>query len=219
MATAANQTESTSGKTRIQAINQARILDAAQEVFAEHGFRGGTVDEIASRAGMSKPNLLYYFKTKKALYRAVLQRTLELWLKPLMELDATGDPETEIRGYIAQKLEASRRFPHASRVFASEILQGAPVLEDYLSGELRALVKRKAAVIEQWVAQGRLAPIDPVHLIFMIWATTQHYADFATQVEAVLNRKALQKKDFERIEEAVSGILLRGILPRQDEAT
>ena len=104
----------------------------------------------------------------------------------------------------------------SSRVFASEILQGAPVLEDYLSGELRALVKRKAAVIEQWIAQGRLAPIDPVHLIFMIWATTQHYADFATQVEAVLNRKALQKKDFQRIEEAVSGILLRGILPRRD---
>ena len=208
------QGEKIQGKTRIQAINEARILDAAQEVFAEHGFRGATVDEIATRAEMSKPNLLYYFKTKKLLYRAVLERTLVLWLAPLKELEAASDPAAEIRNYIAAKLEASLRHPNASRVFASEIQQGAPVLMDYLHGELRSLVKRKAQVIEQWIADGKLAPVDPVHFIFMIWATTQHYADFAVQVRAVMNRKSLSKKDFAEIEEAVSSVLLNGVLPR-----
>ncbi len=117
--------ERANDKTRIQTINEARILDAAKRVFAEHGFRGATVDEIAQRAEMSKPNLLYYFKNKKALYRAVLERTLDSWLEPLRALDAAGDPETELRRYIARKIEASRRDPEASRVFASEMLRGA----------------------------------------------------------------------------------------------
>ena len=215
MAITEREETKTQGKTRIQAINEARILDAAQEVFAEHGFRGATVDEIAARAEMSKPNLLYYFKTKELLYRAVLERTLVLWLAPLKDLDAANDPETEIRNYISRKLEASYRHPNASRVFAGEIQQGAPILMDYLRGELRDLVKRKAKVIEQWIAAGKLAPVDPVQLIFMIWATTQHYADFAVQVRAVTNRKSLTKKDFDDIDEAVSSILLRGILPRR----
>ena len=214
MATLEEPAERTTGKTRIQAVNEVRILDAAQEVFAEHGFRGATVDEIATRAKMSKPNLLYYFKNKRVLYRTVLDRTLVIWLEPLRELDAANDPESEIRNYITRKLEASRRHPNASRVFASEIQQGAPVLMDYLRGDLRDLVKRKVLVIEQWIAEGKLAPIDPIQLLFMIWATTQHYADFAVQVRAVMNRKSLNKKDFEAIDDAVSMIFLRGILPR-----
>lgn len=216
MAPVGRQRKAASGKTRIQTINEARILDAAKRVFAEHGFRGATVDEIAQRAEMSKPNLLYYFKNKKALYRAVLERTLDVWLEPLRALDAAGDPETELRRYIASKIEASRQDPEASRVFASEMLRGAPLLMDHLRGDLRHLVERKVAVIEQWIAAGRLAPVDPIHLIFMIWATTQHYADFAVQVRAVWGRKTLNKKDFERIDDAVGGVILRGVLPRGD---
>jgi TetR/AcrR family transcriptional regulator len=217
MATLEEPAERTTGKTRIQAVNEVRILDAAQEVFAEHGFRGATIDEIATRAKMSKPNLLYYFKNKRVLYRTVLDRTLVIWLEPLRELDAANDPESEIRNYITRKLEASRRHPNASRVFASEIQQGAPVLMDYLRGDLRELVKSKVLVIEQWIAEGKLAPIDPIQLLFMIWATTQHYADFAVQVRAVMNRKSLNKKDFEAIDDAVSTIFLRGILPRDGD--
>ena len=190
-------------------------MAAAEIVFAEHGFRGATVDEIAKRADMSKPNLLYYFKNKETLYRAVLDHTLDIWLEPLAEIDADKDPESEIRRYIARKLEASRNNPHASRIFATEMLRGAPVLDSYLRGELKSLVTEKCAVIEQWIAAGKLAPIDPIHLIFMIWATTQHYADFDVQVKAVWGKGALQKKEFDRIEEAVSDVILRGILPRK----
>ena len=217
MATVGQQRERTNGKTRIQALNEGRIMMAAEAVFAAHGFRGATVDEIARCAKMSKPNLLYYFKNKEALYRAVLEHTLDIWLEPLKEIDAERDPESEIRRYISRKIEASRKHPNASRIFASDMLGGAPILGDYLRGPLKTLVASKCAVIERWIADNKLAPIDPIHLIFMIWATTQHYADFAVQVKAVWGKGALRRMEFDGIEEAVSAIILRGIMPREAE--
>jgi TetR/AcrR family transcriptional regulator len=199
-------------KTRIQLRNEARILDAAQEVFATYGYHGATIDEVAERAGISKPNLHYYFKRKRDLYLAVLRRTLEIWLVPLRELDPAGDPAVEIGNYIAQKVQLSRRFPAASRVFANEIVQGAPFLKGYLQTNLREVVDRKAAVIQHWIDQGELAPIDPYHLIFLIWAATQHYADFVPQIKAVMNVPRLNQAHFRKVEQSLSRIILHGVL-------
>jgi TetR/AcrR family transcriptional regulator len=202
-------------KTRIQLRNEARILDAAQDVFATYGYEGSTIDEVAARAGISKPNLHYYYKRKKDLYLAVLRRTLEIWLVPLRELDRHGDPALEIGNYIAQKVDLSQKFPAASRVFANEIVQGAPFLKGYLRKELRAVVKRKAAVIQHWIDQGKLTPVDPYHLIFLIWAATQHYADFAPQVKAVMNVPRMTPGQFRKIEQSLSRIILQGVLARK----
>ena len=199
-------------KTRIQLRNEERILDAAQEVFATYGYHGATIDEVADRAGISKPNLHYYFKRKRDLYLAVLRRTLEIWLVPLRELDRTGDPAEEIGNYIAQKVQLSRRFPAASRVFANEIVQGAPFLKGYLQTDLRKVVERKAAVIQHWIDEGKLAPIDPYHLIFLIWAATQHYADFIPQIKAVMNVSRLNQGHFRKVEQSLSRIILHGVL-------
>ena len=199
-------------KTRIQLRNEERILDAAQEVFATYGYQGATIDEVADRAGISKPNLHYYFKRKRDLYLAVLRRTLEIWLVPLRELDRTGDPAVEIGNYIAQKVQLSRRFPAASRVFANEIVQGAPFLKGYLQTNLREVVERKAAVIQHWIDEGKLAPIDPYHLIFLIWAATQHYADFIPQIKAVMNVSRLNQGHFRKVEQSLSRIILHGVL-------
>ena len=199
-------------KTRIQLRNEERILDAAQEVFATYGYQGATIDEVAHRAGISKPNLHYYFKRKRDLYLAVLRRTLEIWLVPLRELDRTGDPAEEIGNYIAHKVQLSRRFPAASRVFANEIVQGAPFLKGYLQTDLRKVVERKAAVIQHWIDEGKLAPIDPYHLIFRIWAATQHYADFIPQIKAVMNVSRLNQGHFRKVEQSLSRIILHGVL-------
>ncbi|SHI82409.1 TetR family transcriptional regulator C-terminal domain-containing protein [Wenxinia saemankumensis] len=173
-------------RTRIQARNRQAILDAGLDCFSEAGFRGTTLDRIARGAGLSKPNVLYYFPSKDAIYEALLERLLKTWLDPLAELDPGGDPRGELLAYVARKLEMSRLFPRESRLFANEILAGAPRIGPILSGELRALVDEKAAVIRGWANAGRIAPVDPHHLIFSIWALTQHYADFDVQVRAVL---------------------------------
>jgi TetR/AcrR family transcriptional regulator len=162
------------------------ILEAALEVFSMHGFRGSTIDQIAESAGMSKPNLLYYFRRKEDIHETLIQRLLKTWLQPLRELDDVGDPITELRSYIRRKLEMARDYPRESRLFANEILQGAPRIMPLLEGELKALVDEKAAIISGWMRAGKIATTDPRHLIFSIWATTQHYADFDVQVRAVL---------------------------------
>ena len=173
-------------QSRIQRRNREAILGAALEVFSREGFRGATLDQIAGAAGLSKPNLLYYFPSKEAIHAALLTDLLDLWLDPLRHLDAGGDPLTEILGYVRRKLEMSRDYPRESRLFANEMLQGAPRAAPVLAGELKALVDDKAAVIAGWAAAGRIAPVHPKHLIFSIWALTQHYADFDVQVRLVL---------------------------------
>lgn len=174
------------GGTRIQREKRAAILEAGLTVFAEAGFRGATLDRIASEAGLSKPNLLYYYPSKEAIYEALLHGLLETWLDPLRALDHGGDPVEELLAYVARKLEMARDFPRESRLFANEILSGAPQMLPVLQGELRALVDETASVIERWVSEGRLAKVDARHLLFSIWAQTQHYADFDVQVQAVL---------------------------------
>lgn len=201
-------------KSRIAQENELKILDAAQEVFAEYGLHGATIDRIAAGCGMSKPNLHYYFASKMDLYVAVLHRTLSIWESTLTKLDPAGDPAEELGRYIIEKVEMSRLHPMASRVFASEILRGAPALQHYLSSDLRALVDTKAGVIRGWIAQGKLAPIDPHHLIFLIWSATQHYADFLPQVLAVTGKPQFDAADFQAIAQSLTQILLRGLLIR-----
>lgn len=206
-------------RTRIQEINRKIILDAALDVFSAYGFRGSTLDQIAEKAGMSKPNLLYYFRRKQDIYRAVLEAILETWLAPLEELDADGDPIAEISKYIRLKLDLSRDMPEASRLFANEILHGAPVIGEFLRGPLKDLVDRKACVIRGWIEAGRLNHADPVHLIFMIWATTQHYADFDVQVRAVLGDgedpdKAPSADPLDGAEATLMTVFLDGLRPR-----
>lgn len=172
--------------TRIQQEKREIILEAALDVFSVNGFRGSTIDQVADRAGMSKPNLLYYFRSKEDIHATLMERLLHTWLAPLLEFDDTDDPITEIRSYIRRKLEMARDFPRESRLFANEILQGAPRIMEMLEGELKELVDEKARIIENWMRAGKIARADPYHLIFAIWATTQHYADFDVQVRAVL---------------------------------
>lgn len=176
----------TKPRTRIQEKNRALVMGAALDVFSRHGFRGATLDEIAEAAGLSKPNLLYYFPSKEDIHVTLLEGLVDTWLAPLREMDATGDPSDELLKYVQRKLQMSRDFPRESRLFAQEIVQGAPRIGGGLSTDLKDLVDEKAKVIQAWSDAGRIAPVDPHHLIFSIWALTQHYADFDVQVRAVL---------------------------------
>ena len=210
--------EKTEGATRIQGINRRLILDAALEVFSNYGFRGSTIDQIAEKAGMSKPNLLYYFPRKQNIYVTVLEDTLATWLEPFENIDPEGDPLDELRRYIAVKLEISAKKPEASRLFANEILHGAPAISDFLKGHLKQLVDEKAAVIHRWVAEKRIVPVDPYHLIFTIWAVTQHYSDFSVQISAILEDRTQKPGFYDETAAAVSAIILDGIRPRDEPA-
>ena len=179
-------------------------------MFAEAGFNGATTAEIARRAAIPKANLHYYFNTKEELYQQVLTGIIGTWLHTADEITADADPARALAHYITAKVELAREQPIPSRVFANEIIHGAPHLGKYLSTELRAWVDTKAKVIRAWIAAGKMREIDPKHLLFMIWASTQTYADFASQISAVLGKEQLSPQDYKAVARQVTEIILRG---------
>ena len=172
--------EAAGAEHEIREVGEARTADLAAQSA------GCTLDQIAKAAGLSKPNLLYYFPSKVAIHRALIDELMQNWLDPLRKIEADGEPVEELLAYVLRKLEMAREYPRESRLFANEIVQGAPNIMDKIEGELKSLVDEKAQVIDGWIASGALAPVDPYHLIFSIWSTTQHYADFDAQVRAIL---------------------------------
>ena len=198
-------------QTRIQKRNRDLILDAALGVFSDHGFRGATLDQIATAAGLSKPNVLYYFPSKDDIYTSLLSGLLETWLAPLRDIKPEGEPVDEILAYVRRKLQMSREFPRESRLFANEIVQGAPRIIDQIEGPLKQLVDETADLFQRWMADGRLAQIDPRHLVFSIWATTQHYADFNAQVTGIL--KSESQTQFDQAAEFLDTLFRRALTP------
>lgn len=173
-------------RTRIQREKRGVILGAALKVFSENGFRGTTLDQIADVAGLSKPNMLYYFPNKEEIYTTLLLEILEIWFIPLEEINEGGDPLTQLSSYIRAKMEMSRKYPQQSRLFANEILHGSPRIPAEISDILNGIVAKKVVIIRRWIDEGKIAEVNPYHLLFAIWSTTQHYADFAVQIDAVL---------------------------------
>lgn len=193
---------------------KAAILKAALAVFARQGLDGASVEAIAQAAGISKANLLYYHPSKEALYVAVLEQGLSLWLAPLSRFTEADDPADAIGALIGAKLVLSRDHPEVSRLFALEMLRGAPLLKPVLAGPLKAVFDAKVAVIQAWIDAGRLGRVDPPHLIFSIWALTQHYADFAVQVRALAGKSLADKAFMDETRAALTALVLDGARPR-----
>ena len=170
------------------------IINAALIVFSQEGLNGARMEKIAEEADISKSNIFYYFESKDVLYIAVLERVLSEWLSPLSAIDANQDPKSALTTYIEKKYAISKKSPAASRLYALEIMQGAPHLMVVLKGPLRYLVREKVAVIDGWIADNKIKSVSAIHLIFHIWAVTQHYSDFSTQIEAVCNHNLKNKK-------------------------
>ena len=206
------QTEAAEAQTKglIRQTNEARILLAAEKVFARAGFGGATMAAIAEASGLPKANLHYYFGSKDVLYRAVLSHILNDWLVPTHGITVDAEPRAALEAYIRAKMDLSAQRPDGSKVFANELLHGAPVVSELLRTELRQLVKQKASVVQGWIDAGRMAPVDAIHLFFTIWAATQTYADFDVQVSAVLGKESLSPKDHARATEHVVSLILRG---------
>lgn len=197
-----------------------QLLSAALDVFSVYGFSGASLDEIAQIAEMHKSNIFYYYENKEALYVEVLTTVLQKWLAPLQTLESELEPDEAIANYLMQKIEVSRTQPKASRLFALEIIQGAPHILEILKGPLKKLVKRKAKVIIMWQEQGKIsADIDPELLILNIWSITQNYADFSIQMEMVTGKTLRNRSMQQRIIQHTVHMILYGILPRPEKVS
>jgi TetR/AcrR family transcriptional regulator len=199
------------GRASIRERNEAKILKAAETIFAKKGFSGASTAEIAQKAGMPKPNLHYYFRTKQVLYASVLDNILNIWLDAMDEIRPSAEPADALRRYIARKMESSRVLPEPSRLWAMELIGGARHVQPVLRRRLRHLVQEKSAIIRAWIAEGKIDPVEPEHLLFAIWAMTQTYADFAAQIAAVLGKPRLDDEVFEKATRTATALVLKGL--------
>jgi len=195
---------------RIREQSQEKIIMAAQEEFILQGYKGSTVQSIADRAGLPKANILYYFKNKENIYHAVLEKTLNMWDEGIGDIDPDNGPKVAIEKFIAAKVKMSFRHPSASKIYAMEIIQGAQHLKDFARTYLRQWVRAKAKLFQQWIDNGEMKNVDPVSLIFLIWSSTQHYADFETQILTIMNRADYEEEDIEAVTQFLTDFILRG---------
>jgi TetR/AcrR family transcriptional regulator len=196
-------------KAHIRSSNEAHLLASAEAVFAERGLEGASTAMIAERAGLPKANLHYYFPTKLDLYRRVLEDVFEEWHRAADSFESNDDPVEAIAGYVRAKMELSRRRPLGSKVWANEIIHGATHMQDILTDAVKPWMETRISMIDGWVARGLLAPVDARTLLFMIWALTQHFADFDAQIVALAGKRALSKKAFDAATEEVVTLVLR----------
>ncbi len=195
-------------KIEIRKANEALILEAAEKIFATNGYKGTATGDIAREAGIPKANLHYYFKTKSNLYREVLKNILDDWMAAASEFDIYHEPEEALRTYVKAKMEFSRQRPFGSRVWAREIMSGAPVLDNFLGTTLKAWLNERVRIIRRWAREEKIKPVDPHALMYMIWATTQHYADFERQIIILNGGKELSDRRYrQRTDEVVRLIL------------
>ncbi len=197
-----------SGNIRVK--SQQKILIAASTEFVLQGFKGATVQSIADRADLPKANILYYFKNKENIYHAVLEHTLQMWDEGIGDISPEDGPKVAIKKFIDAKVRMSFKHPESSKIYAMEIIQGAQHLKDFARTYQRKWVREKAKLFQQWIDNGEMLNVDPVHLIFLIWSSTQHYADFETQILTIMNRADYEEEDVEEVIVFLTDIILRG---------
>ena len=201
-------------KAQIRAENERVILEAAETIFAQHGFRGSTMQMIADQADLPKANVHYYFDSKKELYRRVVEQIFGIWLQAADSFEQSDNPAEALRRYIEQKMEISRLRKNGSKVWANEVMHGAPIIQDFLETQLTDWTDGRIEMIQKWIDGGKIKPINPRWLLYMIWATTQHYADFAHQIETLNAGQPLSEKQWNDATETVFQIIWAGLEPK-----
>ena len=201
----------TGHKANIRRENEAKILAAAETVFAEKGFKGASVGLIAERAGVPKPNIYYYFGAKEDLYRRVIEEVCSIWLHAADLFDEEVEPLLAFEKYISSKMDLARKRPHGSRLFAIEMASGAPFLQDYLANTVKPWLDSRESIIKNWIAEGKMAPINARYLFFMIWGSTQHYADFEAQINAMNAGEPLSDEMFDEAKKTVVSIVANSL--------
>ena len=205
-----NPRKSTGLMSSIRERNKELILRAASEEFADKGFAASKTSDIAAKAGVPKPNVYYYFKSKENLYREVLESIIEPLLAASAPFNQPGQPAEVLRAYIRSKIRISRELPFASKVFASEIMHGAPHLSPEQTEQLNAQAQHNISCIQRWIDQGLMAKVDPHHLMFSIWAATQTYADFDWQIATVTGKASLEDADYEAAAQTIIRLVIKG---------
>lgn len=208
----ANSSSASGHRTQqnIRAHNQSIILSAAEEEFVLRSYRGATMQGIADRAGLPKANIHYYFKNKKNLYKVVLRSIIQEWNDGLITMTVDSDPKEVIEKFVRTKLHQAFAHPNRHKLFAVEVISGAPNLHDFMSTTMKDWALDKAEVMKIWHQQEKISIADPLQLLILIWATTQRYAEFETEIVGLMGKTAYDEQDEARAADFLVPFILRG---------
>ena len=189
---------------------EAQILRAAENLLASRGLHGTRMDDIARAAGLPRPNLYYYFSSKRQIYRRIITQLRADWEKAFAQIAPDREPGEAIRDYIRAKMEYSRKHPVASKVFAKEVIRGSDMLTQEENEGIRNLTEEKCAVLQQWMDEGKMDRLDPRHFFFLVWGTTQYYADFEQQIRSILGTRRLTRAHFSDGVDTILHVVFKG---------
>jgi len=192
----------------IRARRTAAILDAAEIEFSQKGYTGTSIQSIADRAGLTKWQIIYFFKKKENLYIDIMNRIFSEW--GLLHLQTQeGNPRDVISNYIENLFVLTKKKPHRTRLIINEMLRGAPVaiplLHERGSDKLMNQTRKK---FDNWIKENKAKPIDPLQYLFLIWGSHHFFAAFEPEVAFFMGRKKLTDKDWNHIIDQVKSVLL-----------
>ncbi|MFG6467811.1 TetR/AcrR family transcriptional regulator [Roseateles sp. BYS87W] len=190
---------------------QEVILAEAERQFARFGFEGVSLDNIAAALDLSRQNLLYHWPSKEELYRAVLDSVMGEWMANMTAIAEADEPQAAIQTYVAVKLRFSRERPSGNAVFTREIMAGAPRYQDVLKAQVMPLLHADVERFEDWAEQGLIRRLDFTHLMFLIWSSTQAYADLGPQFSLYMGKPRLDDADFEAARVLITDLIWRSL--------
>jgi hypothetical protein len=138
-----------------------------------------------------------------------MQSILLKWNSSFDEVTADDCPAQSLANYIADKMETSRTHPYSSKVVAIEIINGGQNLEESVKEDNKIWVKGRIAVLEAWIAAHKIEMLNPEYLLYHIWSSTQHYADFSSQIRQLRGRE-MTDEDFTEATNTLVKLILKG---------
>ena len=188
-----------------------RVLQVAQALFAERGYRGTSLRDISARIGIKAPSLLHHFASKDELYLAVLDRIF-IRLETAAGLIGTG-PESHrerIRRGVENAIDFIALRPHFDRIMWSEFIDEKAVGRQMLKRRVPPLFKLLVDFIREGQAQGEFRPeVDPFHFLMSLISVTIGYFTTAAMVRRIWNTDLLDARTIERRKREVNDLVAR----------
>lgn len=194
-----------------------RILDAAQTRFARYGFSKVTMDEIAEDVGMAKASLYYYYPAKEHVFRAVIRREQEEFLKQTGAiLDQSIPAAQKLTGYISQRVALSTQLLNLSALSAKFWQNMKPVFRDLFIAFGQEELQLLTRILRDGKKHDEFSISSPEKTAELILHVVQGLRLRATQATQFRGKDEVRLDEFQKETRLLMEIILKGIIKKND---